>query len=149
MAGNQSVESRVKKLDEIENNVAVALKAVASALDEISKDKPNEKVADRESNRFLQTLDKIENEMTSQINHLIYVAAGASSDVYGSTNYMDMIEHNEIAQMASQVSARLGKVGDICEKVNKEKNSSKDEEDRFKEEVIENNNNKPDDLTME
>ena len=121
MASNpQSVESRVKKLNDIETNISISLKSVAGALDEMSKEKPSDKNADREATRFLQTLDKIENELTSQINHLIYVAAGGQSDIYGSTNYAEMIEHNELSQMAAQVSARLGYVGEVCEKVQKE-----------------------------
>ena len=31
-----------------------------------------------------------------------------------------MIEYNELSQMAGQVSARLGHVNEICERVNKE-----------------------------
>jgi hypothetical protein len=152
MASNhQSVEARVQKLDDIEHNVSIALKAVSSALDEMSKDKPSDKAADREASKFLQTLDKIENEMTSQINHLIYVAAGGSSEIYGATNYADMIEYNELAQMASQVSSRLSLVGEICDNVNREKVeiSEMNKEDKFKvdEAVVKNTGNV--DLTME
>merc|ERR1711930_2838 len=104
MSINQSVEHRVKKLDDIENNVALALKSVSNALEEMSKDKPNDKAAEKEAQQFLQKLDRIESDITSQINHLIYVAAGGGnqSDTYGSTNYSEMIEYNELSQMAGQ-----------------------------------------------
>ena len=72
MSINQSVENRVKKLDDIENNVALALKSVSNALEEMSKDKPNDKAAEKEAQQFLQKLDRIESDITSQINHLIY-----------------------------------------------------------------------------
>merc|ERR1712168_788416 len=72
MSANVSVESRIKKINEIENNVATALNLLSVSLAELAKDKPNDRIADQNSTKFLSTLDIIENnelaEVTAQVS---------------------------------------------------------------------------------
>merc|ERR1711976_105413 len=81
-----------------------------------------EKSVEKETNKFLSTLDKIESELTTQIKHLIYVAANSNQKTFGSDIYHQMIENNELICFSGQIFARLEEASRQCEyEIEKEK----------------------------
>ena len=64
----------LEKLEEIELKVVDVLQSAGHVLEEMSKDKVNEKVVDQHTHKFNQSLSSIEQQLTNQINYLIKVA---------------------------------------------------------------------------
>ena len=64
----------LEKLEEIEQKVVESVQSAAHVLEEMSKDKVNEKAVDLHSTKFNNSLTSIEQQLTEQINYLIKVA---------------------------------------------------------------------------
>ena len=127
-----TIESRLRKLSEIEIWIAQALSAASSALSELSRNEltnKSEKTVEKETAKFLNTLDKIENELTSQINHLIYIAAHQPSKSFGlHDSYKNIIERNDLIAATGQIYARLNKIREISHNCVVETNYVKSQE---------------------
>ena len=70
-----SVEARIRKLTEIENNISTALEHASHALNDLGKidnSTPAKSAVEKDTTKFMQLCDKIEQDLTGQINHLIY-----------------------------------------------------------------------------
>merc|ERR1712157_569610 len=101
-----TIESRLRKLSEIEIWIAQALSAASSALSELSR-----------------------NELTSQINHLIYIAAHQPSKSFGlHDSYKNIIERNDLIAATGQIYARLNKIREISHNCVVETNYVKSQE---------------------
>merc|ERR1712176_415809 len=113
-----TIESRLRKLSEIEIWIAQALSAASSALSELSR------------NELTNKSEKaIENELTSQINHLIYIAAHQPSNSFGLHDfYKNIIERNDLIAATGQIYARLNKIREISHNCVVETNYVKSQE---------------------
>ncbi|XP_043915115.1 mediator of RNA polymerase II transcription subunit 11 [Protopterus annectens] len=64
---------RLRTLEDIEKEISLILQNAGSAILEISKEKPNERLLDRHAVQFSTSLQKVESELSNQIRYLTQV----------------------------------------------------------------------------
>ncbi|RUS69397.1 hypothetical protein EGW08_022842 [Elysia chlorotica] len=108
MASVQDVgapREKLQALEKIEQDIAAALSSAASALQELSKDKPAQKHVDSHSTAFIKTLQEVENGLSQQISYLSQVTTSQPHEgsSYGSQKDMHMAMHRS-AHVKSRLS---------------------------------------------
>ncbi|XP_002736888.1 mediator of RNA polymerase II transcription subunit 11-like [Saccoglossus kowalevskii] len=71
-----SVNERLLQLDSIEKEVSTILLNAGQAIQELSKEKPNEANLELYTQKFLKSLETVEGGLTKQINYLSQVSTG-------------------------------------------------------------------------
>lgn len=101
---------KLQALEKIEQDIAAALSSAASALQELSKDKPAQKHVDSHSTTFIKTLQEVENGLSQQINYLSQVSTSQPHEgsSYGSQKDMHMAMHR-----SAHVKSRLSELEKI------------------------------------
>jgi len=128
MNRENTIEFRINKLNEVEKLVADALTQASKCISEIS-DKISDKTADKNLSTYLTLIDKIETELTLQINHLVYVASNNPSSANIGSNFTKVIEYNELSSLSAQVAARLDHVSNICKNAKEQVSLANESED--------------------
>lgn len=92
---NRDNGDRLRQLDQIENDLVSALCNAGQSLQELSKDEPNAKMVERETNNFLKTLERVENEISKQLIYLTQVSTGQTHEgsCYGHQKVLNMANH--------------------------------------------------------
>ncbi|XP_077988043.1 mediator of RNA polymerase II transcription subunit 11-like isoform X2 [Glandiceps talaboti] len=75
-APSSGVIERLQQLEAIEKEVANILRNAGQAIQELSKDKPNERIVEHHTKQFLSCLETVENGLTKQICYLTQVSTG-------------------------------------------------------------------------
>ncbi|XP_070538058.1 mediator of RNA polymerase II transcription subunit 11-like [Ptychodera flava] len=76
MATLSGVTERLQQLENIEKEIAIILRSAGQSLQELSKDKPNEKIVEHHTKQFLKSLEMVESGLSKQINYLTQVSTG-------------------------------------------------------------------------
>nr|XP_056719549.1 mediator of RNA polymerase II transcription subunit 11 [Euleptes europaea] len=67
---------RLRLLEELEREIGAALQCAGTVILELSKEKPNERLLDRQAAQFAASVQKVEAELSAQIRYLTQVATG-------------------------------------------------------------------------
>ncbi|XP_063772738.1 mediator of RNA polymerase II transcription subunit 11 isoform X2 [Pseudophryne corroboree] len=76
MATYSLANERLRILEEIEREIATILLNAGNVILELSKEKPNERMLDRQAAQFTASMQKVESELSGQIRYLTQVATG-------------------------------------------------------------------------
>ena len=87
--------ARMDQLDKVEKEVVSCLHTAGMALSEIAKDKPSQKQVDLLVTQFMNSLQKIDTDLTSQIKYLSEVSTGQPHEgsSYASQKVLQMAWH--------------------------------------------------------
>jgi len=87
--------ARMDQLDKVEEQVVNCLHTAGMALSEVAKDKPSQKQVDLLVTQFMNSLQKIDNDLTSQIKYLSEVSTGQPHEgsSYASQKVLQMAWH--------------------------------------------------------
>lgn len=102
---------QLQNLDAIEEDLAESLAAAGRGLKELSKDKPNAKTVETNTNTFMTRLDKAATELSQQIAYLTRVTTGqaAEGSSYGCKKDLKMaksrLEHAKARLRELEVAA--------------------------------------------
>ncbi|CAM9253951.1 unnamed protein product [Lampetra fluviatilis] len=119
MATLGGANERLRSLEEVEREIANVLQHAGCALQELSKDKPNERQLEKLTAQFQQSLQRVEGELTGHIRYLAQVATGQPHEgsSYGARKdaltALHRVEHVRIKlqELAGQCEAALGPAG--------------------------------------
>uniref|UniRef100_A0A3Q1GDD8 Mediator of RNA polymerase II transcription subunit 11 n=2 Tax=Acanthochromis polyacanthus TaxID=80966 RepID=A0A3Q1GDD8_9TELE len=103
---------RLKALEDTEKEIASVLQCAGNIVLELSKDKPNGSFLDRQLVQFQTSVNRVENELTSQIRYLTQVATGQPHE--GST-YSARKDCQMALNRAEYAKVKLGELGRTCE----------------------------------
>merc|ERR1711992_70521 len=93
------------QLDKVEEHVVNCLHTAGMALSEVSKDKPSQKHVDLLVTQFMNSLQKIDTDLTSQIKYLSEVSTGQPHEgsSYASQKVLQMawhrLEHARVSEL--------------------------------------------------
>lgn len=89
---NRDNGDRLRQLDQIENDLVNALCNAGQSLAELGKDETNVKIVDRETRSFLETLERVESEISKQLVYLTQVSTGQTHEgsCYGHQKVLNM-----------------------------------------------------------
>ena len=101
---NRENSDRLRQLDQIENDLVNALCNAGQSLQELSRDEPNVKIVDRETRSFLETLERVESEISKQLIYLTQVSTGQTHEgsCYGHQKVLNMA-NDRLEQVKSKV----------------------------------------------
>ncbi|GFN73978.1 grip and coiled-coil domain-containing protein 2 [Plakobranchus ocellatus] len=113
MASVQEVgapREKLQALEKIEQDIASALSSAASALQELSKDKPAQKHVDSHSTAFIKTLQEVENGLSQQISYLSQVS---TSQPHEGSSYASQKDMHMAMHRSAHVKSRLSELEKI------------------------------------
>lgn len=64
---------RLRALEDVEKEIAIILHCAGTIVLELSKDKHNASLIDRQLSQFIASVNRVENELSSQIRYLTQV----------------------------------------------------------------------------
>ncbi|KAE8631880.1 hypothetical protein XENTR_v10001344 [Xenopus tropicalis] len=74
MATYGMANERLRALEEIEREIAAILLNAGNVILELSKEKPNERVLDKQATQFTASVQRVESELSGQIRYLTQVS---------------------------------------------------------------------------
>ncbi|XP_061524878.1 mediator of RNA polymerase II transcription subunit 11 [Phycodurus eques] len=103
---------RLRALEEVEKEIAMVLQCAGNILMELSKDKHNASLLDRQLVQFQSSVNRVEGELSGQIRYLTQVATGQPHE--GST-YSSRKDCQMALNRAEYAKVKLGELGRTCE----------------------------------
>lgn len=103
---------RLRALEEVEKEIAVVLQCAGTIVLELSKDKHNASLLDRQLVQFQTSVNRVESELSGQIRYLTQVATGQPHE--GST-YSARKDCQMALNRAEYAKVKLGELGRTCE----------------------------------
>ncbi|KAM4565374.1 mediator of RNA polymerase II transcription subunit 11 [Fundulus heteroclitus] len=103
---------RLRLLEEVEKEIAVVLQCAGNIVLELSKDKHNASLLDRQLVQFQTSINRVESELSAQIRYLTQVATGQPHE--GST-YSTRKDCQMSLNRAEYAKVKLGELGRTCE----------------------------------
>ncbi|KPP76961.1 Med11 protein-like [Scleropages formosus] len=103
---------RLRALEDVEKEIAVILQCAGNVVLELSKEKPNGSLLDRQLSQFTSAVNRVESELSSQIRYLTQVATGQPHE--GST-YSARKDCQMALNRAEYARVKLGELGRTCE----------------------------------
>ncbi|KAL4631401.1 Med11 protein-like [Arapaima gigas] len=103
---------RLRALEDVEKEIAVILQCAGNVVLELSKEKPNASLLDRQLSQFTGAVNRVESELSSQIRYLTQVATGQPHE--GST-YSARKDCQMALNRAEYARVKLGELGRTCE----------------------------------
>ncbi|XP_039355711.1 mediator of RNA polymerase II transcription subunit 11 [Mauremys mutica] len=76
MATYSVANERLRVLEELEREIGASLQSAGNVILELSKEKPNERLLERQAAQFTASVQKVESELSGQIRYLTQVATG-------------------------------------------------------------------------
>ncbi|XP_050789597.1 mediator of RNA polymerase II transcription subunit 11 [Gopherus flavomarginatus] len=76
MATYSVANERLRVLEELEREIGASLQSAGIVILELSKEKPNERLLERQAAQFTASVQKVESELSGQIRYLTQVATG-------------------------------------------------------------------------
>ena len=107
-SGMDNVSNKMKKLEEIEKKICSAIQSAGLTLQELSKDKPNDKGIEKHTHTFTQSLEDVETELAKQINYLAQVATNQQHE--GSSyaaHYRQQISEDVLSMFVNEVDSMI------------------------------------------
>ncbi|KAM8985948.1 mediator of RNA polymerase II transcription subunit 11 [Ara ararauna] len=114
MAGYAVANDRLRVLEELEREIAAALQSAGLVILELSKEKPGERLLERQAAQFSAAVLKVEAELSAQIRYLTQVATGQPHEgsTYGARKSCQMaLNRLDYARL------KLGDVARACEQL--------------------------------
>uniref|UniRef100_A0A3B3Z7G6 Mediator of RNA polymerase II transcription subunit 11 n=1 Tax=Periophthalmus magnuspinnatus TaxID=409849 RepID=A0A3B3Z7G6_9GOBI len=105
-------EGRLRALEEVEKEIAMILQCAGNIVLELSKDKHNASLLDRQLLQFQSSVNRVESELSAQIRYLTQVATGQPHE--GST-YSARKDCQMALNRAEYAKVKLGELGRTCE----------------------------------
>ncbi|XP_062239768.1 mediator of RNA polymerase II transcription subunit 11 [Platichthys flesus] len=103
---------RLRALEEVEKEIALILQCAGNIVLELSKDKHNASLLDRQLVQFQSSVTRVESELSTQIRYLTQVATGQPHE--GST-YSARKDCQMALNRAEYAKVKLGELGRTCE----------------------------------
>ncbi|XP_061136783.1 mediator of RNA polymerase II transcription subunit 11 [Syngnathus typhle] len=103
---------RLRVLEEVEKEIAMILQCAGNIVMELSKDKHNASLLDRQLVQFQSSVGRVETELSGQIRYLTQVATGQPHE--GST-YSSRKDCQMALNRAEYAKVKLGELGRTCE----------------------------------
>ncbi|XP_009303543.2 mediator of RNA polymerase II transcription subunit 11 isoform X1 [Danio rerio] len=103
---------RLRALEDVEKEIALVLQSAGTIVLELSKEKANASLLDRQLNQFQTSINRVESELSSQIRYLTQVATGQPHE--GST-YSARKDCQMALNRAEYARVKLGELGRTCE----------------------------------
>lgn len=103
---------RLRALEEVEKEIAMILQCAGTIVLELSKDKHNASLLDRQLLQFQSSVNRVESELSAQIRYLTQVATGQPHE--GST-YSARKDCQMAMNRAEYAKVKLGELGRTCE----------------------------------
>ncbi|TWW63678.1 Mediator of RNA polymerase II transcription subunit 11, partial [Takifugu flavidus] len=103
---------RLRALEEVEKEIAMVLQCAGNIVLELSKDKHNASLLDRQLVQFQSSVNRVESELSGQIRYLTQVATGQPHE--GST-YSSRKDCQMALNRAEYARVKLGELGRTCE----------------------------------
>lgn len=103
---------RLRALEEVEKEIATILQCAGNIVLELSKDKHNASLLDRQLVQFQGSVNRVESELSGQIRYLTQVATGQPHE--GST-YSARKDCQMALNRAEYAKVKLGEMGRTCE----------------------------------
>ncbi|KAM6949637.1 mediator of RNA polymerase II transcription subunit 11 [Aplochiton taeniatus] len=103
---------RLRALEDVEKEIATILQCAGNIVLELSKDKHNASLLDRQLGQFQGSVNRVETELSSQIRYLTQVATGQPHE--GST-YSARKDCQMALNRAEYARVKLGELGRTCE----------------------------------
>ncbi|XP_019616291.1 PREDICTED: mediator of RNA polymerase II transcription subunit 11-like [Branchiostoma belcheri] len=110
MASSSAVE-RLQALESIEKEIAAVLQNAGLAVQELCKDKPNERQLDRHTGQFLKSLQDVESGLSQEINYLTQVATGQPHE---GSSYSAQKETQMALHRVEHAKKRLADLNTVC-----------------------------------
>ncbi|XP_067409971.1 mediator of RNA polymerase II transcription subunit 11 [Emydura macquarii macquarii] len=76
MATYSGANERLRVLEELEREIGASLQSAGTVTLELSKEKPSERLLERQAAQFSASVQKVESELSAQIRYLTQVATG-------------------------------------------------------------------------
>uniref|UniRef100_A0A8C3HHQ5 Mediator of RNA polymerase II transcription subunit 11 n=1 Tax=Chrysemys picta bellii TaxID=8478 RepID=A0A8C3HHQ5_CHRPI len=73
MATYSVANERLRVLEELEREIGASLQSAGNVILELSKEKPNERLLERQAAQFTASVQKVESELSGQIRYLTQV----------------------------------------------------------------------------
>lgn len=112
--GENMANERLRALEEVEKEIAMVLQCAGNIVLELSKDKHNASLLDRQLVQFQSSVNRVESELSGQIRYLTQVATGQPHE--GST-YSARKDCQMALNRAEYARVKLGELGRTCELV--------------------------------
>ncbi|XP_016383948.1 mediator of RNA polymerase II transcription subunit 11 isoform X1 [Sinocyclocheilus rhinocerous] len=103
---------RLRALEDVEKEIALVLQSAGTIVLELSKEKANASLLDRQLNQFQTSINRVESELSAQIRYLTQVATGQPHE--GST-YSARKDCQMALNRAEYARVKLGELGRTCE----------------------------------
>ncbi|KAG7464710.1 hypothetical protein MATL_G00168500 [Megalops atlanticus] len=108
----EMANDRLRALEDVEKEIAVILQCAGNIVLELSKEKHNGGLLDRQLSQFIASVNRVESELSSQIRYLTQVATGQPHE--GST-YSARKDCQMALNRAEYARVKLGELGRTCE----------------------------------
>nr|XP_002127165.1 mediator of RNA polymerase II transcription subunit 11-like [Ciona intestinalis] len=110
-ANLENVSNRIKKLEDIEKKITTAIQSAGLTFQELSKEKPTDRLIEKHSSTFTQSLDEVETEMASQISYLSQVATNQQHE---GSSYAARNKAQQSKEVISHLSTQVGDMLQTC-----------------------------------
>nr|XP_033779724.1 mediator of RNA polymerase II transcription subunit 11 [Geotrypetes seraphini] len=114
MATHGLASERLRTLEDIEKEIATVLQSAGTVTLELSKEKPNERLLDRQTAQFVASVQKVESELSSQIRYLTQVATGQPHE---GSSYSARKDCQMALNCADYARVKLGELSKTCEQM--------------------------------
>ncbi|XP_053115540.1 mediator of RNA polymerase II transcription subunit 11 [Hemicordylus capensis] len=105
---------RLRLLEELEREIGVALQSAGTVTLELSKEKPNERLLDRQALQFVSSVQKVESELSAQIRYLTQVATGQPHE---GSSYSVRKDCQMARNRIDYARLKLGELSQTCEQM--------------------------------
>ncbi|XP_061447064.1 mediator of RNA polymerase II transcription subunit 11 [Rhineura floridana] len=105
---------RLRLLEELEREIGTALQSAGTVILELSKEKPNERLLERQASQFVASVQKVESELSAQIRYLTQVATGQPHE---GSSYSARKDCQMALKRIDYARVKLGEVSRTCEQM--------------------------------
>nr|XP_060635743.1 mediator of RNA polymerase II transcription subunit 11 [Anolis sagrei ordinatus] len=105
---------RLRILEELEREIGAALQSAGTVILELSKEKPNERLLDRQAAQFVASVQKVESELSAQIRYLTQVATGQPHE---GSSYSSRKDCQMALKRVDYAQVKLGELSRTCEQM--------------------------------
>ncbi|XP_054848176.1 mediator of RNA polymerase II transcription subunit 11 [Eublepharis macularius] len=103
---------RLRLLEELEREIGAALQCAGTVILELSKEKPNERLLERQAGQFAAAVQKVEAELSAQIRYLTQVATGQPHE---GSSYSARKDCQMALNRVDYARLKLGELARACE----------------------------------
>ncbi|CAI5791693.1 mediator of RNA polymerase II transcription subunit 11 [Podarcis lilfordi] len=105
---------RLRLLEELEREIGAAMQSAGTVILELSKEKPNWSLLERQTSQFMGSVQKVESELSAQIRYLTQVATGQPHE---GSSYSARKDCQMALKRIDYARVKLGEVSRTCEQM--------------------------------